>query len=218
MKICNKCNIEKPLSEFSKDSKGKFSVKGKCKQCIKEYDTIYKKQNKEKIQQYYLDNKEKINKQSKEHYNNNKQYYIDKNSQYGKDNPEVRRKATAKYLKNNLEYYKTYRKERYHNDPQFKLRVVLSVRLNKALKTHSKSISILKLIGCSLNELKQHIENQFIPGMFWENHGVYWEVDHILPCSSFDLTDIKQQRQCFHYTNLQPLIKLENRVKSNRIF
>jgi hypothetical protein len=217
MKICKKCNVEKQLNEFSKDSKGKYGVKGKCKQCIKEYDTLYKTANKNKIQQYYIDNKERINKQSKTTYKLNREHYINKNNQYGKDNPEVRRKAVAKYLKSNPEYYKTYRKNRYHNDPQFKLRIILGTRLNKALKIHSKSTSILNLVGCSMEELKNYIEKQFTDAMSWENHGIYWEVDHILPCASFDLTDIEQQTQCFHYSNLQPLPKIDNRIKSNKI-
>jgi hypothetical protein len=53
--------------------------------------------------------------------------------------------------------------------------------------------------------------------MTWLNHGQIWEIDHIKPCSSFDLTDLEQQKQCFHYTNLQPLFKTENRQKSNKI-
>jgi hypothetical protein len=52
--------------------------------------------------------------------------------------------------------------------------------------------------------------------MSWNNHGSYWEIDHIKPCSSFDLTDIEQQKQCFHYTNLQPLTIYENRSKYNK--
>lgn len=217
MKICKKCNVEKQLNEFSKDNKGKYGVKSKCKQCIKEYDLTYKTANKNKIQQYYIDNKERINKQSKTTYELNREHYIKKHTQYGKDNPEVRRKHTAKYLKSNPDYYKTYRKHRYHNDPQFKLRVILGTRLNKALKTHSKSTSILNLIGCSMDELKEHIEKQFTDVMSWENHGIYWEIDHILPCDSFNLIDIEQQKQCFHYSNLQPLPKIDNRIKSNKI-
>lgn len=217
MKICTKCNIEKPLSDFSKDSKGKFGVKSKCKQCIKEYDKA--NYNTEAKQKYYLDNKEKINEQSKKTYNNNKEYYIEKNKQYGKDNPGVRRKATAKYLKANPEYYKTYRKERYNTDPQFKLRIILGNRLNEILKKNKtyKTSNIIELLGCSLEEVKKHIENQFTDDMNWENHGIYWEVDHIIPCDSFNLSNLEQQKQCFHYTNLQPLVKTDNRIKSNKI-
>ena len=55
--------------------------------------------------------------------------------------------------------------------------------------------------------------------MSWNNHGFYgWHIDHIYPCSKFDLTDLNQQKQCFHYTNLQPLWAEENKKKSNKIF
>ena len=59
--------------------------------------------------------------------------------------------------------------------------------------------------------LKKHIEIQFKEGMSWENHSLNgWHIDHIIPCASFDLTDPDQQKKCFHYTNLQPLEKIEN--------
>lgn len=219
MKKCNKCNIEKELIEFSKDSKGKYGVKGQCKQCIKEYDKEKNIRNKSIYQQYYLDNKEKINNYSQEYYNNNREELLIKQTKYGKDNPEVRRRATAKYLKSNPEYQNQYRKNRYNNDPQFKLRIILGNRLNEVLKKNKtyKTSNIITLLGCTLDELKHHLEKQFINGMSWENHGVYWEVDHIIPCDFFDLSNIYHQQQCFHYTNLQPLNKTENRIKSNKI-
>jgi hypothetical protein len=219
MKKCNKCNIEKQLNEFSKDSKGKYGVKGQCKQCIKEYDKEKNIRNKSIYQQYYLDNKEKINKKSKETYNKNKQYYIEKNIKYGKDNPDVRRRSTAKYLKTHPEYQNQYRKNRYNTNPQFKLRIILGNRLNEVLKKNKtyKTSNIITLLGCTLDEVKQHLEKQFINGMSWENHGDCWEIDHIIPCDFFDLTNIYDQQRCFHYVNLQPLNKTENRIKSNKI-
>lgn len=42
--------------------------------------------------------------------------------------------------------------------------------------------------------------------MTWDNYGFKgWHIDHKIPCLSFNLTDIDQQKKCFHYTNLQPL-------------
>jgi len=46
--------------------------------------------------------------------------------------------------------------------------------------------------------------------MSWDNYGSYWHIDHIRPCASFDLTDPEQQKDCFDFTNLQPLEAKEN--------
>ena len=78
--------------------------------------------------------------------------------------------------------------------------------------------STKELIGCSLEELKIHLENQFTKGMNWKNYGRNgWHIDHILPCASFDLTDLEQRKKCFHYTNLQPLWEIDNIRKSDKV-
>lgn len=69
------------------------------------------------------------------------------------------------------------------------------------------------MTGCNWDQLRQHFENQFQAGMSWDNIGE-WHIDHIRPCASFDLTDPEQQKQCFHYTNLQPLWASQNMEKA----
>ena len=53
--------------------------------------------------------------------------------------------------------------------------------------------------------------------MSWKNHGKYgWHIDHIKPCSKFNLIDPTEQKKCFHYTNLQPLWAKDNLTKYNK--
>jgi hypothetical protein len=91
--------------------------------------------------------------------------------------------------------------------------------MNSILKKQStqKNNTSLKYLGCSLKEYKQHLEKQFKSDMNWDNHGVIWEVDHIYPCSKFDLTIEENIYKCFNYTNTQPLYKSENRSKKDKI-
>ena len=67
----------------------------------------------------------------------------------------------------------------------------------------------MELIGCTIDELRSHIESQFKPWMMWENHGL-WDIDHIKAMSSFDLSDPAQQHACCHWSNLQPMEHIEN--------
>ncbi len=61
-----------------------------------------------------------------------------------------------------------------------------------------------------------HIESKFVDGMSWENRS-QWHIDHIRPCANFDLTDIEQQKICFHWSNLQPLWAKDNLRKGKRM-
>ena len=111
-----------------------------------------------------------------------------------------------------------YAKERRQTDIGFAIRNNLSSRVNHALKAQNiaKSFSTMEITGCSTLYLKEWLEAQFQPGMTWENRSA-WHIDHIRPCCSFDLSDLEQQKECFHYSNLQPLWAEENIKKGGRL-
>jgi hypothetical protein len=100
-------------------------------------------------------------------------------------------------------------KRRRKADINFRLTCLLRVRVCLALAGKLKAARTLELLGCTIEQLRAHLESLFLEGMSWDNHGE-WEIDHIRPCASFDLTDPSQQRACFHYSNLQPLWWLDN--------
>jgi hypothetical protein len=113
------------------------------------------------------------------------------------------------------DYQKAYRINRYKNDINFRLEYILRTRFRQTLKNNSKSKHTLELLGCSVEDLKVHLEKQFSKGMSWSNYGK-WHIDHVRPCSSFDLSKPEEQALCFHYTNLQPLWAADNLAKSNK--
>lgn len=113
-------------------------------------------------------------------------------------------------------YQNNYVLSRYHKDPAFRLGMNLRRRIRLSLTKKNKSANTTELLGCPTVWLEVHLESQFKPGMTWENYGPVWHVDHIKPCTKFDLTDPEQQRICFHWTNLQPLFVGENIRKGNK--
>ena len=105
--------------------------------------------------------------------------------------------------------------DRYYNNENYRMKSLLRSRIIIALKNNNKSMSTMKLLGCSIEQLWNHLEKQFKKGMTRENQGL-WHIDHIKPCAAFDLTKLEEQQKCFHYTNLQPLWAKENLMKSDK--
>lgn len=103
-------------------------------------------------------------------------------------------------------------------DPIYRIKRALRSRIRLALRGIDKSQKTLELLGCSLEQFRNHVEAQFTIGMTWENYGKNgWELDHIIPCSFFNLINPEEQKKCFNYTNIQPLWATDNRKKSNKI-
>jgi hypothetical protein len=119
-----------------------------------------------------------------------------------------------------------YQVARYHGNDNARitdnLRSSLQITLarltgRKRLPTKWRADSrIGRLIGYDPIGLLAHIAAQFQPGMSWDNRGIVWQIDHIKPCASFDLTDTAQQAACFHYTNLRPLLQVDNQRRARK--
>lgn len=192
MKICKKCNLEKPLNEYSNRKGEKDGKHRYCKTCLKQENDIWYHNTKHQRSNYY----KTYRKQNKEYFN-----------QYS---------STHYHTKKEL--YREWEKNRYQTDPQFRTKKIVTARISEALKTYKilKNSRTIEYLGCTIEEYYYYLESKFTPEMNWENQGAYWHIDHIRPIASFDLTDEEQLYQCFHYTNTQPMEKTENRLKSDK--
>lgn len=111
-----------------------------------------------------------------------------------------------------------YQRRKRKIDPIYNLLIKLRTRIRDTLKDLNKSAKTMDLIGCNPEHLKRHFFSLFKNGMTMK-HFLRGEihVDHVIPCSAFNLIDPQQQRQCFHWSNLQPLWANENLKKSDKV-
>lgn len=208
-KKCTVCLKNKNINFFYKKKGGRLGLDAKCKSCVSIYHREHFQKNKTIILQNRLDYMNKYRK-------NNKDYISEYNkTYYAKNRKEIlKKKASSEYRKLNKEYEKNKRQ----NNISYRILCSLRSRLRLAIKNNKKHGKTKELIGCEIEYLKTYLSNKFQKGMTWQNYGKFgWHIDHIIPCASFDLTDIEQQKKCFHYTNLQPLWAKDNISKSDKI-
>ena len=174
-----------------------------------EYSKKYREENKDKQKEqereYREENKDKIRK------------YLKK---YREENKDKLREQEREYHVKNKDKIREDRNKRYKKDPNFKLGSLIRVRIREELKNNNtkKTSKSAELIGCTVQEAREHLEKQFKKGMRWDNHGFKgWHIDHIKPISKFDLNNIDECKECWSIDNLQPLWWQENLKKSNKI-
>jgi hypothetical protein len=213
MKQCCKCKLICELLNFGKLKSSSDGYRYDCNNCRK----LYREQNKEKIKQtqkkYYENNKNVL-------LEKNKKYRIYNNIQINEQRKEYRNLPEIKehIKRKNKEYLpikKMKIKLRRRTDKDFQLSEVLRSKVHKMIK--GLPTSYRNIIGCDNEFLKKWIEFRFDEKMNWDNLGIYWQIDHILPINAFKFNEDKYIKICFNWTNLQPLKCFDNKSKSDKL-
>ena len=201
-------------------------------------DTIklsYYQRNKEKqkayLKQYNQDNYDMVHARARVWRKKNKIRINIKSKKYCNCNKQKLKESRQLWMLKNIDkikkYYKIWRNKHRQElaetyKKQGKIPEIMAQRLAR-IHVH-RAINIIKqkkifrtmvYIGCSVQELKEHIENQFKQGMTWNNHGQSgWHLDHIIPLCNFHINEIMHAN---HYTNLQPLWAVDNLSKGSKL-
>jgi len=192
-KVCNKCNVDKDVTEF-------YSGRRRCKLCYNKYK---KKSTPEQREEY--------NRRRKEKYYENHEEELEKSRLWKKRNPE-------KVVEYRRGYMSGYEKKRMENDPLYNVsRTVRNlIKCSIYHKGFTKNSRTFEILGCSYEDFKLHIESHWEDWMNWDNYGLYngkencgWEYDHIIPVSSAQCEEDIYKLN--HYSNIQPLCSYVNR-------
>jgi hypothetical protein len=228
MRICTCCKEEKDESCFHKHTRSKSGYQKQCKNCrnskIKEYYLENKLKHSISVKKWQENNKNRVKQKSKEYKIKNRDKILKQNRK--NYSPEKRKIADQKIrnnpikLQNRRKFKREYEQKRRKESITYRLKNQLRCRLCIALKGGPKLGKYAEYLGCSTDQLKIHLESKFLPGMSWDNWGKgegKWNIDHIIPLSSFNLSIKEELFKACHYTNLQPLWEHDNLVKNNRI-
>lgn len=173
----------------------------------------WKAQNKEHVQAY-------MKQWNQDHAEERKQY----DKQYRETHREHRNAVMAAWKKKDLEDMKT-NPDRATEYAHYKVKTNTGRRIRDLLGAGCKSERTHDIIGCTIPELKAHLESKFTEGMTWENYGTTpdgghrdaWHIDHRIPCAAFNLTDDAELRACFNWRNLQPMWATDNIKKKDSV-
>lgn len=192
IKLCKRCFADKPLAAFCNKKSSFDGLHYYCRACDLEIGRTVQA--------------------------NNRSYYRTKDRERYASDPGTSKAHQKRYRDKNKERLNQYQKEYRENSPGAAIALRIRTRIASALRRQSarKHSGLTDVLGCSIEQLREHLERQFKPSMTWDNRNL-WHIDHIIPCASFDLTDAEQQKLCFHYSNLQPLWAADNLQKSDRI-
>jgi len=197
--------------------------KEKVRDAVKKYHQANPEKKKACDRRYREKNREKIKIKDKKYRSENKEYLTAVSREWRKRNREKSREIVAKWQSKNAAQMRKIRKEysdKFFHTPKGRLCKCWKNYIKASLKAGSKAGRKWEsLVGYTIEELMSHLENLFLPGMTWENHGSYWHIDHIIPKASFNYNfpEDRDFKLCWSLQNLQPLEAIENIRKGSKV-
>ena len=196
IKICDKCTQTKPIDKYRKYNEKSYSKT--CKKCLNELDKIRKKNIRKKKLETFLAKCEKCNeKKNLKDFAKLKKFYKKK----------ICFSCYPQFL---TEQKNEWCKNEHNTNINYRLKKSLASRLRNVLL---KNDTTMNYIGCNIQYLREWFEYNFTSEMNWENYGVFWSIDHIIPVCKFDLTNENEKLKCWNWTNLIPVTTKYNSSK-----
>lgn len=240
-KVCTKCYAEKDLSCFHLE-KRRDGHRSFCKECTsiiakkwrienREAEAIasriWYENNKERKASVakirVINNREKINATKRKYYAANKEKIREKRNEWNKKTQERRRTVRDGWRSANRDRIRETDRRisaRRRSTVSGKLNASIGIAMCQSLNGTKNGRKWETLVNYNVEQLKMHLEKQFLPGMSWDNYGKSgWHIDHKIPISAFNYEkpgDIDFKR-CWELTNLRPMWAIDNIRKRAKV-
>jgi hypothetical protein len=237
-KVCSKCRELKAATRefFSPKKLGVFGLHSWCKKCgaadrnrrrladpeknkkaKKRSDARRTHVKKAYQRRYWIENRERL-------VDSDHRRRAESGHKYNRQRRERRLDPTQRsdILKRENAWAKANRHKRrasfrkhWRNSPRFRLRTRFGNAITDTLRRGSRRAGWQAILGYTIDDLRRHLERQFLQGMTWANHGPIWHIDHIVPVAFFSFETIECQdfKTCFALANLRPLWRADNLAK-----
>jgi hypothetical protein len=227
VKTCTKCGESKPFSEYYSQKDAKYGLTPQCKKCMRRRTSAYRAENPEKVRAaisaWSMANPEKVKAYGKAHYEANSELIKGRSRQWREENPGKQEEQKAAFKEANPDKLREQAKRRAAKrlaTPKGKVENSVRSLIHKWIRRGTKGgRPTFSLLGYSSEDLKNHLERQFLDGMTWENYGPVWHIDHILPLASFsyETPDCDGFKAAWAITNLRPLWAKDNIKKGAKV-
>lgn len=212
-KKCTRCKKTKSHKDFYRCDTTHDKLRYYCKDCGGKDSLKWQRENSERARENY-----------RRLYNKNPDRFIKKTADWRKKNPEKNLETMRLSSKNNI---KAIRKSRIKSEKKRRstlkgrLHTNLSRIIRYCLNGTKNGKKWEAIVGYTLEELKSHLEKQFLSGMTWENYGrTGWHIDHKIPISVFNFNKPEDDdfKRCWDLSNLQPLWCSDNTKKRDKLY
>lgn len=178
---------------------------------MRELSMRWKKEHPEKMKEYQAASRAR-------HPETARSYYLRRKTGMTPEQIAHRNMVRRKYRAEHADEIRAKEKQAYWSNANERMARRLRHRLYDALRDGYKTGSAIDALGCSIEDLRRHIEGLWARGMSWQNYCQFgWHIDHKIPLSSFDLSDPEQLKAACHYTNLQPMWWKDNLIKQAKL-
>jgi hypothetical protein len=186
-KICTKCKETKQITDFCKDKYKKDGYCCWCKICDRIRKDKWRKNNKDKLREYYLNNKDKIISINKQWSENNKERVKENYSRWVNNNYIKYRETIVKWQKDNPDKIKEYRKKYNAKYPEKqsergkiyyrgnKEKINIKHKNYRKNSKDKRKIYVNKLLSVPRNRLNRNMAGGMWSSLKGNKQGRHWE-------------------------------------------